>query len=95
LTKTLGKARIVEHQHAIGLCGLGEHLLHPLSVEVLLIPLHIGEKLLPLLGTGPRHGLGDGVTMLMGQLREQARGIAPQRFAALWPPKANLEDAFR
>src|SRR5262245_45124601 len=71
--------------------GLGDHLLHPLSVEVLLIPQHISEEVLQPLRTGPWHRLGDGIAVLLGQLGEQPRRIALQRLPACRPPKAHLQ----
>jgi hypothetical protein len=87
----LGKAHMVDHEHPIALRGLGDHLLHPLPVAILLIPRHIREELLELLRTGAWRGLGDGVAILSGQLGEQPRHLTLQRLPAFRPPNADLE----
>jgi hypothetical protein len=78
-------------QDAVAGGRCGDHLRHPLPIEVRLIPWPVGEELLHPLRTGPRHGLGDGVAMLVGQLGEQPRRLALQGFAALRSPEAHLE----
>jgi hypothetical protein len=50
--------------------GLGNHLFHPLVVEVLLIPWHVGEKLLQALLPCTEDGLGYRVAILRGQFRK-------------------------
>jgi hypothetical protein len=87
----LGNARIVKHQDAVARGRFGAHLLHPRLLEVLLIPRHVRQERLHPLGIGARHGLGDGITVVIGQLGEQAREIALQRFPALRPSEAHLE----
>jgi hypothetical protein len=86
-----GKARLVEHQDPLAPRGLGDHLLHPLPVEVLFIPLHLGEKCLQPLLTGPWHGLGDRIAVLVGQLREQPRRLPLQGGPALRSSETHLE----
>ncbi len=97
----LGKARIVEDQHPLTNGRLGNHLFHPLAVEVLLVPLHVGEKLLQTLLTGTGDSLGYGVAVLVGQLgqqpgqgallrwpRPQGDGSAPRRGPKTPPARA-------
>ena len=71
--------------------SLGQHLLHPLPVEVRLVPLHVGEQPLQALFAGAGDGLGDGIAVLVGQLGEQPRRIALQGFRPFWPSEAHLE----
>jgi hypothetical protein len=61
---SLEKAGLIEYQDAVARGGLGDHLLHPLPVQVFLIPIHLGEELLQPLGSGAWHCLGDGVAIL-------------------------------
>ena len=69
----------------------GDHLFHPLAVEVLLIPLHVGEKLLQPLLTGPGDGLRHSVAILVGQCGEQPCQVALQGGLALRATEAHLE----
>jgi hypothetical protein len=87
----LGKPRIIHHQHAIAQGGFGVHFLHPLAVEVLLIPLHGGEELLQALFACAWDGLGDGIAVLGGQLGEQPGHIPLQGLHPLWAPEAHLK----
>ena len=87
----LGKAGIVEDQDTIARGRFGDHLRYPLPVQILLVPLHIGEELLQPLGIGPWHRLSDGIAILIGHLSEQPCGLTLQGVSALRPPKTHLE----
>jgi hypothetical protein len=89
----LGKAGIIQHQHPIPQGGLGAQLLHPLAIEVLLVPQPVGEELLQPLLTGAWDRLGDGVAVLVGPRGEQPRPLSLQRFRALRASEAHLESA--
>jgi hypothetical protein len=49
----LAQAGIIQHQHAVPQRDVSSHLLHPLAIEVGFVPLHIREKPLQTLYTGP------------------------------------------
>jgi hypothetical protein len=87
----LGKTGVIQHQDTIAQGGFRDHLVHPLTVKVLCIPLHIGEELLQPLFTGAGHGLRHGIAVLVGQRGEQSRHIPLQGLPTLWPPEADLE----
>ena len=87
----LGKAGIVEDQHPLADGGLGDHLLDPLAVEILLIPLHVGEKLLQALLAGARDRFGHRVAILVGQCCQQPCQVALQGFLALRATETHLE----
>jgi hypothetical protein len=87
----LGKTGVIQHQRAVAQGGLGDHLLHPLAVEVLCIPWHGGEELLQALFTGAGNRLGDSIAVLVGQLGKQPRRVPLQGICAFWPPEAHLE----
>lgn len=56
--------------------GLGDHLFHPLVVEVLLIPWRVGEKLLQALLARTGDGLGYRVAILMGQFHKPSGPVS-------------------
>jgi hypothetical protein len=71
----LGQPGVVEDQEALG-WTLHHQGRHAVLVEGLGLPGRIGQEMLQAFGRGPRHGRGDGVTVLARQVGQQPREVA-------------------
>jgi hypothetical protein len=70
----LGQLGVIQDQEAVGR-ALRDQGLHALLIQVLRGPGRIGQEVWQAFGRGPRHGSGNGVTVLAGQVGQQVREV--------------------
>ena len=89
-TATLAKARVIEAQGSIAFRLQRLHPCHPLRMERLTVPDHLGQQPLPLLFTRLGHDLGLRFAILVRMLCQQTRQGTLQRHLAFTPFELDL-----